>query len=261
MNRARQILSLCQPEFDAPDAAQVDQARMQSALHDGVAHWLFCPMHYESNYAYPLVVWLHGAGDDEQQLRRIMPLVSMRNYVAVAPRGTAALSDEPTAARRFGWPQTDEDILLAEQRVHQCVHLARQKFHIAADRVFLAGFDAGGTMAYRVALAQPDRFAGVAALCSAFPSDRTPLATLHSARRLPLLVVHGRQSGRFPTDALCSDLRLFHTAGMSITVRQYPCGHQITPRMLSDMDAWLMAQITGVSTLDDSSSLVIDQNN
>ena len=44
------------------------------------------PLHYERNYAYPLVVWLHGPGDNERQLQRIMPLVSMRNFVSIGPR-------------------------------------------------------------------------------------------------------------------------------------------------------------------------------
>ena len=49
----------------------------------GDSHCLFTPLHYERNYAYPLIVWLHGPGDDERQVTRVMPLVSMRNYVGV----------------------------------------------------------------------------------------------------------------------------------------------------------------------------------
>src|SRR6185503_16233240 len=50
----------------------------------------FAPIHYEERYAYPLLVWLHGDAGSEQELRQIMPLVSMRNYVAIAPRGASA---------------------------------------------------------------------------------------------------------------------------------------------------------------------------
>src|SRR5688500_15821791 len=69
-----------------------------------VTHTLFAPLHYEPNYAYPLVVWLHGPGDDERQLQRVMPLVSMRNYVAAAPRGVC----RPQAGMAgFAWQQTE----------------------------------------------------------------------------------------------------------------------------------------------------------
>ena len=75
---------LCGPR-DSPEIA----AGRFSASPDA-ARALFAPLHYESNYAYPLIVWLHGANDDERQLKRIMPFVSLRNYVAVSPRGTVA---------------------------------------------------------------------------------------------------------------------------------------------------------------------------
>src|SRR4051794_5650794 len=64
----------------------VEQARY--SVDAGKCQALFTPLHYERNYAYPLIVWLHGPGDDERQLKRIMPLVSMRNYGAAGPRGT-----------------------------------------------------------------------------------------------------------------------------------------------------------------------------
>src|SRR5262245_28959832 len=67
------------------------------------AHCIVTPLHYERNYAYPLVVWLHGAGDDERQVTNVMPLVSSRNYAAVGPRGTLPL-DNPLGAYR--WSQT-----------------------------------------------------------------------------------------------------------------------------------------------------------
>jgi len=35
---------------------------------------------------------------------------------------------------------------------------------------------------------------------------------------------------------------------MSVTLRQYPCGDELTTQMLRDLDVWLMEQVTGVST-------------
>jgi len=203
-------------------------------------HTLFAPMHYEPGYAYPLMVWLHGHDGDERQLMRIMPSVSMRNYVAVAPRGT-----ERTASGGYTWGQTEEQVQAAEQRIFDCIHTARQKLHVAADRVFLAGFDCGGTMAFRAAMNQPQWFAGVLSLGGAFPTGRCPLGNLAEARRLHLFVAVGRDSLVYGPEQVCNDLRLFHAAGMSATLRQYPCGHELTPQMLSDVDRWIIEQITG----------------
>ncbi len=198
---------------------------------------LFGPLHYEPRYAYPLIVWLHGPGGDPQQLRRIMPLVSMRNYVAAAP---ASAGDSAAPC----WPQTRDSIHWAEAAVAGAIAAAANRYHVAPRRVFLAGFDAGGTMALRVALNRPVEFGGAISLCGAFPHGMLPFRHIIEARRMPILLAVGRDSVRYPPESFCEDLRLFHTAGLSVTLRQYPCGHELSPQMLRDIDRWIIDQIT-----------------
>ena len=96
MNR----LSICQPPVVSTErpadeltfadrVAEPPRKRMQACSQDASCHFYFAPLHYEPNYSYPLIVWLHGPHNNELELKQIMPLVSMRNYVAAAPRGTA----------------------------------------------------------------------------------------------------------------------------------------------------------------------------
>jgi phospholipase/carboxylesterase len=203
-------------------------------------HCVLAPLHYERNYAYPLLVWLHDEGGSERELNRVMPLVSLRNYVSVAVRGTA------TSARGYAWPQSPESIFTAGTRVAEAVSDARQRFHIHPERVFLAGSGAGGTMALRLALRARNEYAGAASICGAFPQGHAPLARLGAARAARLLMMHGRDSAAYPVDRVCDELALFHAAGMSVTVRQYPCGDELTTQMLHDLDVWLMEQVTGV---------------
>lgn len=224
------------------DALAVEAASFSIRALD-FPHSFFAPMHYEPGYAYPLLVWLHGCGCDERQLQRIMPLVSMRNYVAVAPRGIALPEENLVRRRQFGWLQSDDHIQRAEQRVFECVELASGKFHIAPERVFLAGFDRGGTMAMRIALSHPARFAGVISLCGAFPVGRKPFGNLVAARQLGILLAAGRASRQYNADQVCDDLRLIHAAGLSVTLRQYPCGQELSPQMLADVDRWIIEQI------------------
>ncbi len=35
-----------------------------------------------------------------------------------------------------------------------------------------------------------------------------------------------------------------HTAGLSVTLRQYPGGHELQPQVLADVDRWIIEQIT-----------------
>ena len=71
---------------------------------------------------------MHDAGGNEQQLKEILPNISVRNYVAVAPRGTRG--DDNGSSERCSWSQSPEDIVLAEHRVLECVDHARERFNI-----------------------------------------------------------------------------------------------------------------------------------
>jgi phospholipase/carboxylesterase len=221
----------------------VSEGILSRSESNGLSFAVFTPLHYERNYAYPLVVWLHGPDDGEHQLARVMPLVSLRNYVAIAPRGTVAGAAKLTA---FCWQQVEEQITAAEERVLECLAIARQRFNVSPGRVFLAGHGCGGTMALRLAFRNPDHFAGVVSFGGRFPSGNAPLARLNAARRLAILLGCSRASRRYTTDMFCDDLRLIHAAGVpAITVCQYPGDDSLYPRMLADLDRWLMEQITG----------------
>jgi phospholipase/carboxylesterase len=226
-------------------SVQVQMARMTTGVQRTVPHALFAPMHYESNYAYPLLVWLHGPNDDERQLQRIMPLLSMRNYVAVGPRGNIQALN---GRNGFCWNDSPADVSIAEQHVFEAIEAAQSRFHIAPSRIFLAGLESGGTLAYRIVAQCPDRFAGVLSIGGAFPAAGQPLARLTDLRNVPLFIAQGRDSEIYPVERLCTDLRLMHSAGLSITLRQYPCSDELNTQMLHDMDAWMMEIVTGTPT-------------
>lgn len=191
-----------------------------------------------------MLVWLHGPGDDERQLRRIMPHVSLRNYVAAGPRGCDAPEEGGTG---FRWQQSPDAIGSAERRVFDCIDQACAKYCVAPDRIFLGGYQCGGTMALRIGLRHPDCFAGVLSVGGSFPTTLAPLTCLSQIRRLPLFIAQGRDSQLYPLDVACQELRLFHAAALSVTLRQYPCGDELTTQMLRDVDAWIMERIHGVA--------------
>lgn len=228
-----------------PSAASVSAGRFLASRPESIEHSLFVPLHYEKNYAYPLVIWMHSDGDNQRQLKRIMPLLSLRNYVAVAPRGEALDFAEQGAA---GWPQTEAAIGEAQWRVMQCIELARERCNLHVDRVFIGGYAEGGTMALRLALRMPHLFAGVFSLGGSLPQGHAPLVNVQNVRSLPVMLAHGNASHRYSTTQLCRDLRLIHAAGISAHVRQYPCADELTTQMLSDVNTWLMERVTGYAT-------------
>ncbi|MDO5552399.1 MAG: dienelactone hydrolase family protein [Planctomycetia bacterium] len=221
------------------------------------SQYIFSPVHYEQNYAYPLIVWLHGSGADENQLFRVMPEISMRNYVAVAPRGLTrresqtcrTLRSVQTAGKTrsfaslYDWPDTEEAIQESSERVFDAIQRASTRYHVNPSRIFLAGFDVGGTMALQIASRFPASFAGAISLCGPFPEKHLPLRNWESLRQFPILIMSGTQSRLFSAQKMNEQLRLFHSAGMLVSIRQYNAAQELTHQMLRDVDQWIIGKI------------------
>jgi phospholipase/carboxylesterase len=235
-------ISAAQHPFQSPVVSTLTRRRLQHADETFPPYARFAPVHYEPGYAYPLLVWLHDRAGNEHQIRRIMPHISMRNFVAVAPRGTVASRRRQGA---FDWQQSGDSIEEAEARVMHCIDGAKARYHINCKRVFIMGSGNGGTMAMRIAWTHPERFAGVATLGGRLPTRFCPLRRIHELRGLPCLIAAARQSGNYPEAEVCRDLRLMHSAGCTVSLRQYPGCDGLTTRMLSDLNRWIMDLVCG----------------
>ena len=200
----------------------------------------FMPMHYEQGYAYPLLVWLHGGELDEDSLPELMPYISVRNYVAVAPRGTC----ESDSGHGFTWCQDNDSIADAEEAVDDAIDRAREQFNIHSDRILIAGYGVGGTMALRIAMRRPRDFAAAASLAGPLPRNHAPIRSLDALRDLPMLIASGRESAHYDQRAACDDLRLLHSAGCQLSIRQYP-DDELRDTMLGDMNNWMMDIVCG----------------
>ncbi|MEX1223428.1 MAG: PHB depolymerase family esterase [Pirellulales bacterium] len=207
----------------------------------------FTPAHYESGYSYPLVVWLHGSGNCERQLASILPGISMRNFVGASVRASLPCYDpsspvpsSPASIGGYAWRQSPQQIEVASECVDQLIASARRRYRIDPDRIFLAGQGGGGTMALRLALAQPRRFAGAISIGGGLPAGNNPFRELHAIRQLPLFLAGGAASSRYQSERVCEDLRLLHAAGVSVTLRHYPSGDEVHPQCLHDVNAWMM---------------------
>jgi phospholipase/carboxylesterase len=201
-------------------------------------------MHYESGYAYPLIVWLHGPGSNEEELPQVMPLISTRNHIAIAPRGTSS-----AGARRAQdngpactWEETTAGISEASERVEHCIALARQRYNVHPERIFIAGYSAGGTMAHRLAMQSPERFAGAISLGGQVPRGSHLLKHINRARQLPLLLSASPTAEKYPTEQVMADLRFLHCAGLTLSLRLYPEGDDLTTVMFQDLNTWVMEQ-------------------
>ncbi|MDG3005674.1 alpha/beta hydrolase [Paludisphaera mucosa] len=233
----------------------------------------FVPRQYEPNYAYPLLVLLHGKGADEDQLIRAMPALSRRNYVGLGLRGPATvfkhdrpvgyswgpefeiperssfrnvpiLSEGDRFRRAMREPELDSMMRL-EEGVFAGVREIRSLMHVHSERIFLVGCGEGAAAAYRLGLSFPERFAGVVAINGWLPSGFRPLSRFHACRDFPVLAVHGAWNARVPLHRARRDVATLRAGGLRVAFQSYPCNHRLNSDMLSDVDTWIMTHCTG----------------
>src|SRR4051794_27044027 len=117
----------------------------------------FLPTGYEPNYPYPLLVFLHGYGGSDEEVLRLAPHLSRRNYICIGLRGPRSLAPRADGRGAFSWGLGQNDSLL-EEYVFRAVEQTRRHFHVHSERIYLAGFCEGATLAYRLGLFYPERF-------------------------------------------------------------------------------------------------------
>ena len=232
----------------------------------------FVPRQYEPNYAYPLLILLHGKGGDEDQLIRAMPSLSRRNYVGLGLRGTAAvhkrdrlvgyswgpefdlpqrssfrtppLLDEAEQFRRALTEPESDPMTSLEDGVFGAVREIRSLLHVHSERIFLVGCGEGAAAAYRLGLSFPERFAGVVAINGWLPSGFRALGRFDALRNFPVLAVHGAWNSRVPLHHARRDVSTLRAGGLSVAFQSYPCNHRLDPDMLADVDTWIMNRCT-----------------
>ncbi|MFO0929215.1 MAG: PHB depolymerase family esterase [Gemmataceae bacterium] len=204
----------------------------------------FLPVGYEPNYPYPLIVFLHGHGSSEEQILRLAPRLSRRNYICIAPRGPQALAPRTDGRLTFSWGGTEAVDPLVEEYVFRAIEQTQRTYHVHSERIYLAGFREGAGLAYRLALMYPERFAGVISLNGNLPRHGGPLLRLPDVRRLRVLIGHGIANAIVPLTLARQDQRLFYAAGMPVKLHTYPTTHRIHPNMLRDIDRWVQENIT-----------------
>src|SRR5215467_11935255 len=109
----------------------------------------FLPTGYEPNYAYPLLVFFHGHGGNEEQVLRLAPRLSRRNYICIGLRGPQLLGSRTDGTLGYGWGMDGQHDSLLEDYVLHAVEQTRRSYHVHSERIYLAGLREGADLAYR----------------------------------------------------------------------------------------------------------------
>lgn len=197
-----------------------------------VPYALFVPSTYDASRASPLIVALHGLGRPYDWMMGYEGFIDMAErggYIVVSPLGY-----HPRAwygSRGYGVPagaaRGDERLpenlgALSEQDVMNVLALARERFRIDENRVYLWGHSMGGAGAYHLAATFPDIWAAVAVAAPA-PQD-TRIDDLAKFHRTPVLILHGDADGTVPVEQSRRWVARMRELGMQHVYAEIPGG-------------------------------------
>lgn len=157
-----------------------------------------------SDVPAPLVIVLHGGGGQEdavamiRDLTRFDALADAQQFVVAYPKAVDNYWNDGRGVRRYrSHVQNIDDVGFISALAD---HLAAEA-RIDRRRVYVTGASNGAMMAYRVACARPDRFAGIAAVAGNLPA-RLPCSP---GWPIPVLVMNGTDDRLMPWNGAKSD--------------------------------------------------------
>ncbi len=206
------------------------------------AHRIFTPEHYEARYPYPLVIWLHSDQSSEFEIDRVMSKLSLRNYVAIALRGTQVSKSQK---RLYDWSHSAHCVALTEECLFESIERISESMSVHPERIFLAGMGKGGTLAQYIGLRHPDRFAGVASINGPFPNMPKSLIRWKEAKSLPILWMHGNGSQSCGSDVMANMLEAVYPAALKVFPVQFASGDELDSQMLAKLNRFMMQIVTG----------------
>jgi predicted peptidase len=150
----------------------------------GGRYLLYLPKDYgkESGKKWPLVLFLHGAGERGDDLAKVK--------VHGPPKLAAAGKDFPFILVS---PQCPEDAVWETQLLNALLDTVMEKYAVDADRVYCTGLSMGGFGTWALAAAFPERFAAIAPICGGGNPKHA-----ERLKSLPIWAFHGAKDAIVP---------------------------------------------------------------
>jgi predicted peptidase len=211
---------------------------------------LFVPRGYEATRKYPLILFLHGAGERGEDNRRQLAFGVLPWAAPDLQAAHPALVVAPQCPEGARWVDTpwekgsySIDAVPISRPLAAAVELLaalRKEFSVDAHRILLTGLSMGGYGTWDAALRFPDIFAGAIPICGAGdPSHARRL------KRVPIWAFHGGADPLVPVAGSRAMVKALRAAGGPVMYTEVPgVGHNVWDQVYVDPKVlgWLLAQ-------------------
>jgi phospholipase/carboxylesterase len=195
---------------------------------------------------HPTILTLHGRGANAFDLLGLAPYFCNGKFLMICPQGPLETPIGPGAFGYAWYPMSMgglpdiSAILSSRKKLQEFLDECLNRYPIDAKKLAVLGFSQGGVMAYSLVLSNPERFAGLAVLSSWLPKELIPELSIREAvQSLPTIVQHGSQDQMIEVQRAQDSVEQLRALRVPLTYREYDMGHEITPRGLTELSAWL----------------------
>jgi phospholipase/carboxylesterase len=199
---------------------------------------------------HPTILTLHGRGANAFDLLGLAPHLCDGRFLIVCPQAPlemavgAGVNGYAWYPLSMGGPPDVPAILSARESLKAFIDEALERYPVDTKKVVVLGFSQGGVMAYTLALTMPERFAALVALSCWLPVEvfqHIPINERCSS--LPTLVQHGSNDRMIEVNRARDAVEKLREWRVPATYREYTMDHEITPRSLGDLSAWLEEKV------------------
>jgi phospholipase/carboxylesterase len=199
---------------------------------------------------HPAIIALHGRGANAFDLLSLAPHLCGGRFMVICPQGPVELA-LGQGVKGYAWypPSSGGSpdvpgILSAREALRSFVDDACERYPVDLKKLAVLGFSQGGVMAYMLALTMPDRFSALIALSCWLPVEALESLSV-GARPLSVatLVQHGARDHMIQVNRARDAVEKLREWRVPLTYREYDMDHEITPRSLTDLSAWLEEKV------------------
>ncbi|MBI1899861.1 MAG: dienelactone hydrolase family protein [Planctomycetia bacterium] len=204
------LVAPCLPAQSDDKPAQKEQTfEGEIIVKVKLRYLLFLPQDYDKQEKWPLILFLHGAGETGDDLSKVK--IHGPPKIVETKRDFPFVVVSPQAPRR-GWDVNALDALLTD---------VLNRYKVDPDRVYLTGLSMGGYGTWTFAAARAERFAAIVPICGGGnPADAAKL------KDLPTWVFRGAKDPVVQLSASEAMVKAIEAAGGKPKFTVYPdAGH------------------------------------